>query len=75
MIKVTTLNHREIALNPDLLVQAESVPDTVLTLTNGKKILVCESINEIAEKFIMYKQRIYSKSPVILGEERENEKV
>lgn len=75
MIKVTTLDHREIALNPDLLAQAESIPETVLTMTNGKKILVCESINEIVDKFILYKQRIYSESPIIWGKERENEKV
>ncbi|MEL7564670.1 MAG: flagellar FlbD family protein [Dehalobacterium sp.] len=58
MIKITTLDQRKIALNPDLIERVEMIPETVLTLTNGKKILVQETMPEIIEKFIAYKRQI-----------------
>lgn len=58
MIKVTTYERREIALNPDLVEKIESVPETVITLTNGKKILVYDSMDDVINKFIDYKQQI-----------------
>lgn len=35
--------------------------DTVITMTNAKKIIVRETPDEIVEKVIEYKQRIHSK--------------
>lgn len=58
MIKITTLDQRKIALNPDLIERVEMIPETVLTLTNGKKILVQETMPEIIEEFIAYKRQI-----------------
>lgn len=65
MIKVTTLNNREIAINPDLIETVEAVPQTVLTLTSGKKILLSDKIQDVIDRFINYKQLInMSKSEV-----------
>lgn len=58
MIRITTLDQRKIALNPDLLERVEMVPETVLTLISGKKILVQESMSEIIDKFLTYKRQI-----------------
>ena len=36
-------------LNPDLIATVESVPDTIVALTNGKRVLVEESPEEVAD--------------------------
>lgn len=41
---------KRIALNVDLIEKIEETPDTVITLTNGARYLVQESIDEIIEK-------------------------
>lgn len=58
MIKVTTLDKREIALNAELIERIESVPETVITLTNGKKILVFDTLDEVIDKIITYKRKV-----------------
>jgi flagellar protein FlbD len=47
-------------LNIDLIEQMEETPDTVITLTTGKKILVMESIRFIQEQIIRFRKNIYS---------------
>ena len=36
-------------LNPDLIATVEAVPDTIVALTNGKRVLVEESPTEVAD--------------------------
>jgi flagellar protein FlbD len=43
------------AVNGDLIERIEETPDTVITLTNGTKHVVQESIDEIAEKVQVFK--------------------
>lgn len=50
MIVVTRLNGAPMALNPDLVERAEATPDTVLTLVDGTKYVVNESVEELIEK-------------------------
>ena len=50
MIIVTRLNGPPVALNADLLERAEATPDTVLTLVDGTKYIVQDSIEEIVAK-------------------------
>ncbi len=49
MIILTRLGGRELAVNPDLIERAEPTPDTVLTLTDGRKLVVCESVTELVD--------------------------
>lgn len=60
MIKVTRLNGEEFYINPDLIQYIEKTPDTVVTLTNDRKVVVKEEIEEIIERIIAFKQRIYA---------------
>lgn len=39
MIEVTKINGIKVLVNPDLIELVEETPDTVLTLTTGKKLL------------------------------------
>lgn len=47
MITVTRLNGGGFALNPDLIERVEPTPDTVITLVDGAKYVVRESVEEV----------------------------
>ena len=47
MIIVHRLNGPPVALNPDLIERAEATPDTVLTLVDGTKYVVADSVEDI----------------------------
>lgn len=47
MIMLTRLNGLPFALNPDLIERAEATPDTVITLCDGHKVLVTESVEQL----------------------------
>lgn len=59
MIKLTKLNKTTFVLNCDLIEIMENTPDTVITLVNGKKYVVSESIEEIVHKVIQYKGSLF----------------
>jgi flagellar protein FlbD len=48
VILLNRLNGQPFALNPDLIERAESTPDTVITLLNGAKYVVAQSLDEVA---------------------------
>lgn len=58
MIEVTRLNQKGFVLNCEWIETVESTPDTVITLTNGKKYVVAENVEEIIKKVIEYKQKL-----------------
>jgi len=58
MIKVTRLNKKEFWINPHLIEFIESTPDTVITLTSGKKVVVEESPELLLKKIIEYRNKI-----------------
>ncbi len=58
MIKLTKINGQEIFINCDLMEFIESTPDTVISLTTGKKLMVKESVSLVIEKIVEYKRMI-----------------
>ena len=58
MIRVTKLNGEEMFINAELIESVQSRPDTLITLTNGNRIMVQNSVNEIIEKVKIYKKEI-----------------
>lgn len=56
MIKLNRINGTEFALNSDLIEFIEETPDTVISLTTGKKIIVSESVDDIIRKIVEYKR-------------------
>ena len=60
MIDVTKMNGIEFTINADLIEVIEEVPDTVITLTTGKKIMVKESRLQIKNMVKRYKQEIFT---------------
>ncbi|MGD6832728.1 flagellar FlbD family protein [Bacillus haimaensis] len=47
MIKLTKLNGKSFALNAWLIEQVEETPDTMVTLNNGKKLIVTETMEQV----------------------------
>jgi flagellar protein FlbD len=47
VLQLTRLSGPVFALNPDLIERAEATPDTVVTLVNGSKYVIRESIAEL----------------------------
>lgn len=49
MIRITRLNGQPVYLNSELIKLVENSPDTVITLTNGEKIIAREGAEQIAQ--------------------------
>jgi flagellar protein FlbD len=47
MIILNRLGGKQVAVNPDLIERAEPTPDTVITMVDGHKILVSESVEAV----------------------------
>jgi flagellar protein FlbD len=60
MIQVTRLNRIPLVLNSDLIEYIEITPDTVITLTNGHKMVVAESASEVVERVVAFRRSIMS---------------
>jgi len=65
MIEVTKLNDDLFVINADLIETIEATPDTVITLLNGRKYVVKESVEVIVEKATAYQKRISCSLTVI----------
>lgn len=59
MIPVTRLNGQEVYVNADLILFLESSPETILTLQNGKKMTVKESIPQVIDRVVAFKSRCF----------------
>ena len=60
MIELTKLNGIKFSVNPELIEIVETTPDTVITLTTGRKLIVKESRQDIKNLVLSYKRKIYS---------------
>lgn len=59
MVLVTRLNNTEFFVNPDLIEFIEETPDTVVSLSTGKKIVVVESAQELVKRIVEYRKRTF----------------
>ncbi|CFX65189.1 Flagellar [Syntrophomonas zehnderi OL-4] len=60
MIEITRLNGEKMMLNIDLIELIEETPDTIITLTTGRKVLVKESARQIRAEIIKFRKLVYS---------------
>ena len=58
MIDVTRMNGSLLTINNHLIEMVEETPDTVITLTTGKKIIVKESRQEVKNLVKLYEKEI-----------------
>ena len=69
MITVHRLNNSELVVNCNLIETMESTPDTVITLSNDRKIIVKEKLEEIIQNIIEYQRKIFQNSIVPIANE------
>jgi flagellar protein FlbD len=60
MIRLFRLNGVMVILNADLIETVESTPDTVITLSNGKKYVVANDLEDVMDQIVQYKKRIFT---------------
>ena len=60
MIEITKLNGQKVLINPSLIEMVEETPDTVISLTTGRKIIVKESRQEVKNLVKSYKRDIFT---------------
>ena len=60
MIEVTRLNGTTVLINSVLIETVEETPDTVISLTTGKKFIVKESRQEVKNLVKSYKRDIFT---------------
>ena len=60
LIDLTKFNNVKFTVNAVIIELVEETPDTVVTLTTGKKIIVKESRQEVTNLVKSYNKEIYS---------------
>lgn len=58
MITLTRPDGSSLLVNPDRIETVEETPDTVVTMTDGKKLLVREAAAVVAARFIDYQRGV-----------------
>jgi flagellar protein FlbD len=57
-------------INAELIEMIETTPETLITLTTGKKVVVKETVEEVVEKIKTYKKELIL--PIIKVNENQN---
>ncbi|WP_102510149.1 flagellar FlbD family protein [Sanguibacter massiliensis] len=65
MIVVTRLHGGRFAVNPDLVQRVETTPDTVITLVDGTKYIVSETLDELVEAMTDARARVISRAQAL----------
>lgn len=73
MILLTRLNGPVFALNPDLVERADCTPDTVITLVDGTKYLVAESLPELVALIRQYRATVVAEAQQLVAHPEELE--
>ncbi len=60
MIEVTKLDGLKTLINPDLIETVESNPDTIISFTTGRKIIVKESRQEVNNLVKLYRKELFA---------------
>jgi flagellar protein FlbD len=58
MIFITRLNGRSAVINSALIETVEANPDTTITMTTGRKIIVKEAVGEIIDRVVEFNRKI-----------------
>ena len=65
MITLKKLNGSEFTINAELIETVEASPDTVISLVTGNRYLVRENVQEVIQKVLEYRERVYSRRKAV----------
>jgi flagellar protein FlbD len=67
VIHLTRLNGQGFVLNPDLILKAETTPDTIVTLVDGTRYVVEEPLDVLAERVLRYRASVVAVARELTG--------
>ena len=67
MIQLTRLNNSSLIVNSDLIKFVEQSPDTVITLLNGEKMIVRESVEQVMERIVQFRRAVLQNAEAAAG--------
>lgn len=67
MILLTRLGGQPLAVNPDLIERAESTPDTIITMSDGHKLVVTESLAHLVALVRRWRAEVAAESFELSG--------
>lgn len=59
MITVSRLDGTEFVVNAELIELIEMTPDTVLSLTSGRKLIIREPAEEVIDRVVAFRRRAH----------------
>jgi flagellar protein FlbD len=62
MIRLTRLSGSQFVLNSDLIEKVDHTPDTLITLVDGKKYIVLESLDEVVALVMLFRSEVVALS-------------
>ncbi len=65
MIRVTHLNGKPFIMNAELVKYVEEMPDTVVTMRDGERIVVRESAQEVVARAVDYGMKVRGLAGVV----------
>jgi flagellar protein FlbD len=68
MIALSRLNGKQYVLNAEYIEMVEETPDTIVTLTNGKKLMVKDRLDDVVKRVVEYKQLCNRTLPIVRKE-------
>ncbi len=60
MITLTRPDGSSLLVNPSRIETVEQMPDTIVTLADGKKLLVRETADEVASRFLAHFRAVHA---------------
>jgi flagellar protein FlbD len=70
---LTRLGGQPMAVNPDLIEKAEATPDTVVTLVDGHKFVVGESVAEVVDRVRAWRASVAAQAFSMSGDRAERQ--
>ncbi|MFN8074662.1 MAG: flagellar FlbD family protein [Kineosporiaceae bacterium] len=67
MILLTRLGGQPLAVNPDLIERAEATPDTIITMSDGHKLVVTESLRQLVALVRRWRAEVAAESFELSG--------
>jgi len=58
VVRLTRLDGTEVVVSAELIEMLEATPDTVVTLTTGRKLVVRESVDEVVRRVKEYRRDV-----------------
>lgn len=58
VVRLTRLDGTEVVVSAELIEMLEATPDTVVTLTTGRKLVVRESVDEVVRRVREYRRDV-----------------